>query len=283
MIAYRQNSAVKIFIVLLITVLIIIHGYSIGLAKTGMKNLIKHGSVRITPSQVVENVIIVGGKVSIAGTVKGDVVVLGGDLKIKSSAVIGGNIGVVGGKIDQSSQAVVTESIFNLELSSADLDILLVGILIFLSFMFFKYLVAIVLLLTTILLNLFLPRQIQKIAQVINDESLRVSLLGISGSVLFGLLIVISAITIIGSGISILVLGLVLIGTIIGLNGLGYLIGSQLSEVFTIEIDKDLTIGILGSCSLIVVWFIPIIGGLLFLLFCMLGFGAVIFRILPLK
>lgn len=149
--------------------------------------------------------------------------------------------------------------------------------------MFVKYLVAIVLLLTAILLNLFLPGQIQEMARVINEESFKVTLLGIFGTILFGLLIIISAITIIGSPISILILGLVLIGMIVGFNGLAYLIGDQLSRILAIKVNKDLTIGILGICNLILVWFIPIIGSLLFLLFCTLGFGAIIFKILPLE
>ncbi|MBM7624077.1 hypothetical protein [Sporohalobacter salinus] len=281
--ACKKNGSTQAFIIIIITVLILFNSHSIGLAKSNIVNLIKHESVVVTADQVVENVIVVGGKVTIAGTVKEDVVVLGGNLEIKSSAVIGGNIGVIGGKIDQSSQAIVTENIFNLELSPSDFDILLIGILIFLSFMFVKYLVAIVLLLTTILFNYFLPRQIKEIARVINEESFKASLLGIFSSILFGLLIVISAITIIGSSISILILCLVLIGAIIGLNGFAYLVGKQLTEVLTIEINKDLTTGILGICSLILLWFIPIVGSILFLLFFLLSFGAIIFRILVLE
>ncbi|SDC80137.1 MULTISPECIES: hypothetical protein [unclassified Candidatus Frackibacter] len=248
-----------------------------------VKNVIEHGNVMITKDQVVKNVIAVGGEVIIAGTVKDDVVVLGGDLVIKPSAIILGNIGVIGGKVTQASEAKITENIFNLELLTSDFDILLVGLLLLLFFMFIKYLVAIILLLLSILLNLLIPKQINSIADTVTNDFIKVALIGVTSLLLFNLLIIITAFTIIGSAFSLLLLSLLLAGIFIGLNGMAYLIGKQLSKLITIKIDSQITLSIFGMSLIALCWFIPIIGGLFLIVLATLGFGAIIYNLLPLK
>jgi hypothetical protein len=274
----------KIFMLTIILLLTLAFNYNVLAAeKDDIDSVIKHGNVEITEGQIVKNVIVVGGKVSIAGTVREDVMVLGGGLEIKSTAKILGNIGVIGGEVKQSSQAEVTENIFNLELSTSDFDILLVGFLLLLVFMFMKYLIAIFLLLTNVLFSFLISEHIKSLSKVITDDFFKVSILGILGLILFSLLIIITAVTIIGSTVSILLLIIVLIVIVLGLNGLAYLIGEKISDVIAIRISSDLTIGIIGMVSLVLFWFIPILGSLFLSILAILSFGAVLYNILPIE
>ncbi|SJZ59082.1 hypothetical protein [Selenihalanaerobacter shriftii] len=275
----------KITLLLLCIFVVLFINCNIALANDKLEtdNLIKHGNVKITADQIVENVIVVGGKVSIAGTIQEDVVVLGGDLEIKPSAIILGNIGVIGGKVKQSPEAKVTKNIFNLELSTSDFDILLVGLLLLLTFMFTKYLIGIILFLMSILLNLTVSSQIKSIGKTVSTNLIKSSLLGALGLLLMLLLVIISAISIIGSIISLLLLIVIVFGIILGLNGIAWLIGEKIAELLAIKIDKDITVSILGMSLLILFWFIPILGGLFLGILAILGFGAVIYNILPLR
>lgn len=280
----RINFAKIVALTLILSLILVLGGNTaLAIEKSKIDNVIKHGNVKITKSQMVKNVIVVGGKVIIAGTVKQDVVVLGGDLDIKPSAIIRGNIGVIGGKVKQAPEAGVTENIFNLELSQSDFDILLVGVLLLFTFMFAKYLVSIVLLLTSLLFNLAIPEHIKSIAKIVSEDFIKVSVLGILGLISFALLIIITALTIVGSIISILLSSLVLLGVIIGLNGLAHLIGERISNIIAMKIDTNITISLAGMIVIVLIWFVPILGGLTLLFLAMLGFGAIIYSILPLR
>lgn len=71
-----------------------------------------HGTVRVY-----------GGDLSIAGTVYGDVIMLGGETDLESSAVIEGDVKTVGGKVNRSRSAVINGNIMSGQVGGASIDV----------------------------------------------------------------------------------------------------------------------------------------------------------------
>lgn len=62
--------------------------------------LVKFGeNIFVPPGAEVESAVSIGGSVNVAGSVRADVVAIGGNIVLDSSAVIGGNVVSIGGKV----------------------------------------------------------------------------------------------------------------------------------------------------------------------------------------
>lgn len=90
-------------------------------------SLFEHQDTTILVNQVVDDVVVVGGDVTIAGTVGNAVVVVNGDVRFEPTAVVKGAIVVIGGKLRQEEGAVVTNDVVNIAFDDATSNSLLIG------------------------------------------------------------------------------------------------------------------------------------------------------------
>src|SRR5690606_19874574 len=65
----------------------------------GPRERVVTGDHAISPGEVVEEIVVVGGDLRVGGEVRGDAVVLGGDLILEESGVVNGDAVVTGGEL----------------------------------------------------------------------------------------------------------------------------------------------------------------------------------------
>lgn len=122
-------------------------------------SLFEHQDTTIPVNQTVEDVVVVGGDVSIAGTVKNAVVVVNGDVRFESTAVIKGAIVVIGGKLQQEEGATVTSDIVNIAFDDATSNSLIIGAGLIIGLSALKLCASIVMVVLPVLLVLFGKRR----------------------------------------------------------------------------------------------------------------------------
>ncbi|MHB1702564.1 MAG: hypothetical protein ACYCSN_21020, partial [Acidobacteriaceae bacterium] len=84
------------------------------------RDILSGTEIRIESGQTVDEVIAVGGNVTVRGRVNGDVIVLAGNVTIEGGADVGGAVGVIAGQLAISPQARVRESIFHVDPMNLD-------------------------------------------------------------------------------------------------------------------------------------------------------------------
>lgn len=91
------------------------------------KSLFEHQNTIVPEGQTVDDVYVVGGDANIQGHVKGIVVVVNGHLQLAGTAQVEGLIVVIGGEVKQESGAVLGDDLYNFSLDSATQNSLLLG------------------------------------------------------------------------------------------------------------------------------------------------------------
>lgn len=94
---------------------------------TEAKSLFEHQDTTVSSTQTVEDVVVVGGDASIAGTVRNTVVVVHGDLRVLSSAHIQGAVVIIGGGMILEEGADVTNDVVNVSFDNATMNSLVIG------------------------------------------------------------------------------------------------------------------------------------------------------------
>ena len=107
--------------------MILILGLTIFPNSTLAASLFEHQNATIPSSQTVEDVVVIGGDVSVAGTVRNSVVVVNGDVHVSSSAHIKGVVVVIGGQLEQEEGADVTNDVVCISFDNATVNSLLIG------------------------------------------------------------------------------------------------------------------------------------------------------------
>lgn len=90
-------------------------------------SLFEHQDTTIPANQAVEDVVVVGGDVTVAGTVDNAVVVVNGNVRFERTAVVKGAVVVIGGKLLQEEGADVTNDVVNIAFDDATSNSLLIG------------------------------------------------------------------------------------------------------------------------------------------------------------
>src|SRR5690242_8733754 len=78
------------------------------------EDIIQNQDTVIPETQMVENVVVLGGNATIYGSVRKSVIVFDGNLELKPSARVKGLILVMGGSIKQDPQAQVLDNVINI-------------------------------------------------------------------------------------------------------------------------------------------------------------------------
>lgn len=107
-------------------------------ASTMAASLFEHQDTTVPSNQTVTDVVVIGGDVSIAGTVDNSVVVVNGDVHILASAHVKGVIVLVGGTLRQDEGADVTNDVVNISFDNATVNSLIIGTGLIVGFGAFK-------------------------------------------------------------------------------------------------------------------------------------------------
>jgi hypothetical protein len=264
----------------------------------GQGRIIEEGEV------VTGDVVVVGGDLTINGTVMGDAVCVGGKLTAGPGAVIRGDLVNVGGKADIDPDAKVKGSRVNVvgvplgifkhfkHFESGDFDKVhekatfggriakFVSEIVFLLFMLF----------VALLMTVFMPRQLGRIDDHLAGDFPRSALLGVAVMILLPLVVVILAVTIVGIPLIPLLLLAVAVTCLMGYIAFSRVLGRKL--VGDRHVMLQILVGLVllqaasilgdliaipgGSFSLVAGIF-NAIGAIIFIGANFLGLGAVVY------
>jgi hypothetical protein len=244
------------------------------------KDVVEWKDVVIPHNTVVENVVVMGGNVTIAGTVKDEVVVINGNLTLQKTAQLWQRATVIGGHINREDGSVVREGIINIGPASTNImGILLAGLLVILMEFVQLVLTAALVVIPPVLSWLF-PRQCAQLLTVCERNVFKNVVLGVLCSIAFLIIEALMVLSIIGFPLAIF-LGLLFIAVMLfGLNGLCAAIGARIAARIDAR-DKPLLIqNLYGSTALALMINIPFAGFLVLLLAMLFGIGSVLLLLL---
>lgn len=240
------------------------------------------------------DVVVVGGDVTVKGTVTGDVVAVGGDVFVASSGVVEGNAISVGGDVKKEPGATVrgersVVSFFPKNLFTfpsffgAFQGLALFARIIKILFFLFLGIVVIPI----------VPKNVAKVKDQIRQDFLKSGLVGFAGEILILPIFLLLIVTIIGIPVAILVLPLLILATfILGYTGISYFIGEKLKEDTKLKPDTTImtvvigilaveavllvarVVGILGHLFSPFSWILTFIGWMIWYVAVTVGFGA---------
>jgi hypothetical protein len=246
------------------------------------KNIVKIGDdITIERDQEINNVINIGGQVTVNGLVENNVLVAGGSVVLASNAVVRGNVVCIGGVIVKSNDAQVFGDIT--EINSSNIATVInsaihgewegwswIFAVVSICFFFVIFIFA-------LLITLLIPRPIIFISGVISGRKAKSFLWGILVMMLIWPFAVLLAISIVGIPLIPLEFTLVLLAGVVGFISTGSLFG----RFFLVKIIKSSEPGLVRAtlCGLILLWligWIPYIGWIIKAVVATAGLGGVL-------
>ncbi|MEN6467417.1 MAG: hypothetical protein ABFD45_00480 [Smithella sp.] len=194
-------------------------------------NIFKAGrDITITEEQMVDNVISVGGQITVNGLVEQTVLAIAGSVVLTNKAVVRGNVIVIGGVVARGSGAMVFGDITEINAStlSSSIASALRGesegwalILSVISLCFFAIIMMIALMMT-----LLTPRSLAVIAHAIQTSMVKSFLCGFLATLMIVPFFMLLAISVIGIFLIPLAFAGLLLAAIIGFIAFGSLLGN---------------------------------------------------------
>jgi len=249
------------------------------------QDIVKIGSgVELKQGEKANNVVAVGGSVSLNGEAQQDVVAVGGSVFLGSKAVVGGKVVSVGGSIAKTDGAQIKGNL--IETKALDVSTILCDLPnkkwkklehIFRGATFIGFLA-----LALLIIALF-PTQIGQISAVIEKNPVKSILWAILGMLLIVPIAILLAISLVG--ILLIPVELVLVGISVLF---GYIATAQLLGKKAAAALKKVNLPIFWETfwGIVLLWlitWIPFLGGFVCMIVCMLGFGGVIKYLINLK
>jgi hypothetical protein len=240
-----------------------------------------------------------GGNITVAGTVTGDVAVIGGNIHLRPTGIIKGDVHTFGGSIHQEpggqirgQRVGVLPKDFRIYTPFPIFMHPFKNLLTFgLPLLFF----VIISMLFVTLAGFFAPHHVERIGQAIETEPLKSILLGFAALVLALPLFLLLCVTIIGIPVALIAQPIAyFIGGIMGFAGVSLFVGTKLQRGTSLSLSTPLAKILLGAliieAALILAWFLTLggrpfaplfwlfylIGWIIFLVASMAGLGAVI-------
>ncbi len=251
----------------------------------GNNNIIKIGSdIEIKEGVTVDNVVAIGGSVSVNGTVLEDLVAVGGSVILGPQATVVGKVVAVGGKVIKSETSLVKDGI----VEEKEVDVTTVintfpGKQIHNVFRILKTIAIIGFLALALLLVSLFPNKIGLISSKIEKHPLASLLWGLLGIVLIIPLAIMLLISIVGIILIPLEILALIIIKFFGVVAVAQLVGKKVAASFK---KVNLLIVWETLVGLLVFWlisWIPVLGILLIAVAAIIGFGAVISSLLDLR
>lgn len=247
------------------------------------ENIIKIGrDVTVGDGQKVDNVVAVGGQITVNGLVEQNVVAVAGSVILTRKAVIRGNVIVVGGVVARGNGSMVFGDITEINSSTLSSSIastlrgesegwsLLLNII---SLCFFA-----IILIIALLMALILPRSLAIVAHVIQTNKAKSFLWGFLATLMIVPFFMLLAISIIGIFLIPLAFTALLLAAIIGFIAVGSLLGNFIITKIFHGYKKSLVKETLVGLSLLwLLGWIPLyIGMLIKVLAITFGLGGIL-------
>lgn len=234
------------------------------------------GNVNVPEKLSTKQAVAVGGNVTVAGKVKEDAVAVGGNVYLKDSAVVNGDAVSIGGKVIKERGAVVKGKtvMAKVPLLVPALGIILAGDMI--QWLIFARMVSSLgfIVLAMALVALFTP-QIGRVSSLIEKKPLANFGWGVLFSLLlipFTLLLIVSLIGIVFIPLWIL---LVIAAGLVGYVSASHVLGKKFLSALKIKGKPMMWETVVGIVLLMVIGWVPVLGGLAQMILCACGFGAV--------
>ncbi|MRR17651.1 MAG: hypothetical protein EG826_14480 [Deltaproteobacteria bacterium] len=241
--------------------------------------------ITIADGQNADNVIVIGGQITVNGLVEQNVVAIAGSVVLTKRAVVRGNVIVVGGVVARGSGSLVYGEVT--EINSTTLSEAVTSamrgelegwslILNIISLCFFA-----IILITTLIMTLLIPRSLALIANAIESNKLKSLIWGILATLMIVPFFMLLAISIIGIVLIPLAFTVLLIAAIVGFIAFGVLLGNFLITRIFRGYKKSLVKEALVGVSLLwLLGWIPFyIGMLIKALAITFGLGGVLITI----
>ncbi|MGA7953060.1 MAG: hypothetical protein WCA07_06010, partial [Gloeobacterales cyanobacterium] len=235
----------------------------------------------VTAEEVIDNVTAIGGSVTVLGNgqVTKDAVAIGGDVILKPNARVNGDAVAVGGTVVKEKGAILGGETVTVQDGTGLVSLFrqwgwfgfLFGIYLA-NVVFHFFLVITVTALGAVLLTL-LPDFLRIITATIQQSPLKSGAWGLGGTVAFGLLTTLISGSLLGNLLGPVVVLAMFVAGILGAVSMGVLIGEKtLSGQGRTPMQQFL----FGMLILALVGLIPFVGGTVFWLVSLFGFGGVL-------
>lgn len=240
-------------------------------------NIIKiNKDIEISEEMIVDDVVAVGGSVTVSGRVENSVVAVGGSVILKSGARVGGQVVAVGGDVVKDESAAIIGKI-----TQVDMPNFIPSIATFLKggwlalWATLSLLALLGFLGLAILLVALIPENVGRTVNALEKSFISMFLWGVLWMILIVPVAVFLAISIVGIILIPLEILLAALAFIIGYIAAAIFIGKNVLLSFK-KIPPPFVDVILGILILFLISFVPVVGAVVKALFVTAGFGAVI-------
>lgn len=238
-------------------------------------DVIDFKDVFIPPDAFVEHVVVVGGNVTIAGTVSDEVVVINGNLTLLPTAQLEKRAFVLGGHFTEEAGAAVKKGIVNLEASSSNITSILLAALLVLLWGFVQLAVTFTLVIILPLLSWGFRSRCRQLELVCQFSCGKAVALGLLSGLAFLLLESLLIVSVIGMPLALLVSLFFLLTAVFGASGVCLAIGGRFAAK-TGDFDKPIWLQTLyGTAVVALIANIPFLGPLFLAFILLLGVGLV--------
>jgi carbonic anhydrase/acetyltransferase-like protein (isoleucine patch superfamily) len=261
----------------LITVLIAAAAFSSSLVSAREDNIVKlYKDVEIAKDSVVNDVVVIGGNVTVMGRIENSIVAVGGSVSLKEHSYVGEDVVVVGGDVTRDPSAIVKGRVTQVYMPSflPSLATLLHGGWVAL-WATISVLALIGLLGLAVLLVALIPEHIGATVSAIERSPVMMFLWGVLWTILIVPIAVLLAISIVGIILIPLEIMFVVLALIIGYIASAIYIGRNILLAFK-KPPPPFVDAALGIVILFLVSLIPVAGMMIKLFFVIAGFGAVL-------
>ena len=238
-------------------------------------DVIEFKNVFIPQNAVFEHVVVIGGNVTIAGTVVDEVVVINGDLTLLPSAQLEKRVFVLGGRFTEEAGAVVKKGIINIEATSTNITSILLAVLLLMLWGFIQLTITFALLIILPALSWCFRSRCRHLELVCKATCGKAIVLGLLAGLAFLLMESLLFVSVVGMPIAIFVGFLFLVVAVFGTSGVCMAIGGRVVAK-TGEFDKPAWLKTLyGAIAVSAAINTPFLGPLIFVFVLLLGVGLV--------
>lgn len=246
-----------IFLALLLGFLLLISP-----ANAMAKGIFEHQNTVVPANQSVDNVVAVGGDVTIQGNVKDSVVVLNGDVSIKASAKINGSVIVIGGKLQQEQGAVIADEVMNISLDTATQNSFMFGGGLVVGTWLLQLAASVLFVIPPVLTVFLSKRRLEPHVDRVRQSPGYPLYIGFFTGLILIAVTMLLFVSVVGIPLAIILLIFVVVSFIYGLALLSILTGEKIQGIFG---RSNWIVSLAGSVLLVSFMNVPLIGGILFL------------------
>jgi hypothetical protein len=249
-------------------------------ARAETVNIVKINSdVVIEENTKVNNVVVLGGQITVHGTVEKHVAAIGGSVVLTRTAVVGGDVAALGGIIVVGNGADVQGSL--MEINSSNISDAISDIL---SddwqgwswlFAIFSLVIFLAMFVIAMLIVLLIPRPILTISEGITLHTYRATIAGFVGLLMIAPVAILLTLSVVGIVLIPLEIILVAGAAIFGFVAVAQILGKRILSIMKKPGDSLVRQTFWGLLVLWIVGWIPYIGWMIKVLAIVLGMGGV--------